>query len=152
MEEEIWIPIPGYEGDYQVSNYGKVKTFRTPSARKIGGRILKATMFNSNRKSSGNFVHLLLCGKDGKRDIVTLNKLVALNFVPNPNNYHFVINIDGNKSNSHYQNLKWVKCVRKSNNTPNPDIKYIVEIMQRIKDGDSQYALQMLGDWKEQLQ
>ena len=101
--QEIWKDIPNYEGLYQVSNLGRVKS--TPICKHKKPRILK------NIPRNGYFSVILCDGKTQKN--VFVHRLVAECFVPNPENKPIVNHIDGNKSNPHFSNLEW--CTQKEN-------------------------------------
>lgn len=94
---EIWKDIKGFEGIYQISNKGRLKSFKSDSA----GRIL------SIKNSKGGYLSVVLCYK-GKRKSVKIHRLVAEAFVPNPHNKPEVNHIDGNKQNPCAENLEWV--------------------------------------------
>ena len=94
MSEEIWRDIAGYEGLYQVSNCGRVKSFYR------GGRILKQSL-----KRGYMFVELYL-NTNGKIHIV--HRLVAQAFIPNPLNKLEVNHINGIKTDNRVENLEWV--------------------------------------------
>jgi hypothetical protein len=102
--EEIWKDIPGYEGLYQVSNTGKIKSFSKFSPP--SGRILKTSV-------SRGYVWVRLFNKDKKYKNHTIHRLVANAFVPNPNNYKEVNHKDENKQNNNADNLEW--CSRAYN-------------------------------------
>lgn len=103
--KEVWKDIDNYEGIYQVSNLGNVKTlsrqiwngkgFRTQCER-----ILK----QSDNEWGYNIVTLT---KDSKRKPYKVHRLVAQAFIPNPENKEQVNHIDGNKKNNNVQNLEW---------------------------------------------
>lgn len=95
--EEIWKDVPGYEGLYQVSNMGRLKSFKQYS----GGQILKLT----NRK--GEYIRVVLQGIGKPRKSISLHRLVAENFIPNPNGLPEVNHIDGNRQNNLVCNLEW---------------------------------------------
>lgn len=99
MTEEIWRDIDGYDGKYQVSNFGRVKSFKYCRE----GRLLKASL-----KSGYPFVQF---GKRGKQ--VCIHRLVAKAFIPNPDSKPEVNHIDGNPLNNHVDNLEW--CTRAEN-------------------------------------
>lgn len=103
---ELWKDIQGFEGLYQVSNYGRVKllehTFTTKTGKvcTVPGKIKKP----SNVKG---YCHVVLdaCGKVKN---ISVHRLVARAFIPNPDNKPQVNHIDGNKKNNHVDNLEWV--------------------------------------------
>ena len=96
--EEIWKDIEGYEGTYQVSNLGRVRSldryvpFGTNSSRlrKISGKVLKQQPHNK-----GYWVAQL--SKDSKLSLYLVHRLVATAFIPNPMNKEMVNHKDGNK-------------------------------------------------------
>jgi hypothetical protein len=96
MEEtEIWKGILGFEGLYEVSNFGNIKSFKLcPS-----GFILKQT--NKN----GGYLSVQLCGKGNRPKTIRTHRIVAINFIPNPKNLPEVNHKDMNKQNNLYSNL-----------------------------------------------
>lgn len=103
MNEE-WRAIKGYEGLYEVSNFGNVrslerKVYRRFSWVKLKGKILKP----ANIKG---YCKVVLC-KNGESKLLALHRLVAETFIPNPNQYPEVNHIDENKSNNNVNNLEW---------------------------------------------
>ena len=105
MEEE-WRDIRSYEGLYQVSNLGNVKSFNNRIKNK-NPMILKQTI---DRKNGYLTVSL---SKNGKKKIHRVHKLVASIFIDNPNNYPVINHKDGNKLNNCVDNLEW--CTYKQN-------------------------------------
>ena len=94
---EMWRDIPGYEGLYQVSNYGNVRSMNYN--KKLGNiRELKQKL----RDNGYLEVHL---SKDSKRKYFLVHRLVAEAFLENPDNKPQVNHIDGDKSNNHVSNL-----------------------------------------------
>ena len=90
--DEFWIPIPGYETLYQVSNHGNVSNFR---------KILKPYVMPKGYRA-------LKLVKNGLKKGFLVHRLVAEAFHPNPLNKPEVNHIDGDKGNNHYLNLEWV--------------------------------------------
>lgn len=86
MNEE-WRPIMGYEGIYSVSSSGRVLSCHS-------NKILKLRIGSSGRYQT---VHLSL---NGKKEDLYVHRLVAEEFIPNPNNHPYVDHIDGNTTNS----------------------------------------------------
>ena len=111
MQNECWKPIKDYEGIYEVSNYGRVKSLERViynSGTKNGlytihEKIIKQRI---NKKRYG-YCELSL-HKNGKEKRFKVHRLVAEAFIPNPNNLPEVNHIDGNKENNHILNLEWV--------------------------------------------
>ena len=101
MEEEIWCTINGYEGQYQVSDQGRVRSMKFGKYR-----ILKP-----GRMTNG-YLQVHLC-KNGEKKMYLVHRLVAKTFIPNPYNLQEVNHKDENKTNNFVQNLEW--CDRKSN-------------------------------------
>lgn len=102
---EIWKDIKGYEGLYQVSNLGRVKSlgrfhkFPNGGIYEIKPRILK----NATETSGYLFVALY----NGYRKQYKIHRLVAEAFIPNPNNLPQVNHKDLNKQNNRVDNLEW---------------------------------------------
>lgn len=97
---EIWKDIDGYEGLYQVSNLGRVKS----SKHDI---ILKTY---SNRG-----YHQVQLSKNNIKSNKTIHRLVAQAFIPNPDNKPQVNHIDEDKTNNKVSNLEWVTAKENSN-------------------------------------
>ena len=99
---EIWKDIKGYEGLYQVSNLGRVKSLEKIdfSGHKRKCKILKLAL---NRYG---YAYLTL-SKNGNKKAYTVHRLVAESFIPNPNKLPFVNHKDENKSNNRVKNLEW---------------------------------------------
>jgi len=114
MENEIWKDVPDYEGLYQVSNLGRVKSLER-TRKGNGGSICKVKeKLLSLKIDKYGYVCYTLC-KDGRLFYFTAHRLVALAFIDNPNPYSFnqINHIDGNKRNNTSQNLEW--CDAKHN-------------------------------------
>lgn len=113
--EEIWKDIAGYEGYYQVSNLGRVRSVDRiinnnygdgGSFKLLKGRILK------NSYSNSGYPQVILC-VNGVKQSRFVHRLVAEAFIPNPNNLTEVNHKDEDKSNNMVDNLEW--CSRSYN-------------------------------------
>ena len=99
--QEIWKDIQDYEGLYQVSNLGNVRTL---SFRGSGlTRPMKASPTNCG-------YYKVQLHKNGKGKMLYVHRLVALAFIPNPYNKKQINHIDGNKANNHVSNLEWASA------------------------------------------
>ncbi len=94
---EFWMDIPGYEGLYQASTYGRVRSL----VGKHGGRILKPA-------ESGRRYPKYTLSKNGKHTNFQTHRLIATTFLPNPQNKPAVDHISGNAFDNSVQNLRWV--------------------------------------------
>lgn len=131
MEKEIWKPILNYEGLYEVSNWGRVKSIRFGKER-----ILKP---GTNKYG---YSIVILC-KNGKVKSFSVHRLVAEAFIPNTHNYPCVNHKDECKTNNNVNNLEW--CTYTYNNNYGTKIerisknrdtsKYFKPILQYTLDG-----------------
>lgn len=109
---EIWRPIKGYEGLYEVSNKGRVKSLERYSVKFGHQKELVDEKPISLHKSSAGYmvVHL---SKDGERKSKSVHRLVAQVFIPNPQGLPFINHKDEDPTNNHVDNLEW--CTQKYN-------------------------------------
>jgi len=110
--KEIWKDIPGYEGLYQVSNMGRVKSVEryVPNKRfSIIGQMLVREKVKSFRRSGNGYANVTL-SKDGIPSVLLVHRLVASAFIPNPDDLPVVNHIDGNPRNNNVENLEWCTC------------------------------------------
>ena len=99
--EEVWKDIKGYEGLYQISNLGNVKSLPKYRVKYgYGEIILKQSISRNGYKIVG-------LSKNNKYKTVYIHRLVAEAFIPNPKNKLEINHIDGNKQNNFVGNLEW---------------------------------------------
>lgn len=122
-ELELWLDVLGYEGLYQVSNFGRMKSlgrkvvvkqdrYSLPRTMNWKSRILK-TAISKPRNNKGSYVKTTL-RKDGISRTFEVHRLVATAFVPNPDEKPVVNHIDFDGTNNHHSNLEW--CTIRENN------------------------------------
>lgn len=109
---EEWRPIEGYEGLYEVSNTGQVRSLDMYVKSRYGNYRLHKGKVLSPAKDTNGYLKVNLC-YDGKDKIIRVHRLVAQAFIPNPDNLLEVNHKDEVKSNNCVENLEW--CDRKYN-------------------------------------
>jgi hypothetical protein len=108
---EIWKDIKGYEGCYQISNLGRIKSvqrkvrYLQTNYRNEYFRLIKEKILSNGNCKGYNFVSL---NKERKIKYYRVCRLVAITFIPNHENKPQVNHIDGNKLNDCLYNLEWV--------------------------------------------
>lgn len=127
MTEEIWKDIEGYEGKYQVSNLGNIRSLNYNHTK-----IRKLYIDENGYKK-------ITLSKNCKLKTLKVHRLVAQAFISNHNNYTEVNHIDENPSNNCVENLEW--CTRSYNvnygKRTDKQKKYLCKsINQYSKDGE----------------
>ena len=122
MENEIWKDVVGYEGLYQVSNLGKLKSLKKTIIKSKGGKFsypekIMKTKFDKNYERVG-------LSKNGVKKYFLVHRIVAIAFLNNLNNKKTVNHINGVKSDNRVQNLEW--------NTLSENIKHAFDTKLKI--------------------
>lgn len=141
---EIWKDIKGWEGKYQVSNFGRVKSF-------YGKRetiLTPVHNMQSLRVGLSNYRTKVL-------KTVKVHRLVAMAFLPNPENKPVINHIDNNYTNNHVGNLEWctqteniAHCVKQNRQGNGEKARHskltendVKVIRTRVKNGEPQKKL-----------
>ena len=136
--KEIWKDIVGYEGLYQVSNLGRVKSLKYGKEKilkpaNIGRGYLKVNIW-----------------KNGEQNQYLVHRLVGQSFIPNPNNLPEINHRDEDKTNNRVENLEW--CDRKYNNNFGTHNQRVAEKMTNGKLSKTvlQFTLEgnFVKEWK----
>ena len=102
--QEIWKDIKDYEGYYQVSNLGRIKSLKRIVKGRWKNIIIKEKILN--RKIENGYLRVQL-SKNNISKIFLVHRLVAETFIPNPNNYKEINHKDENTINNNVDNLEW---------------------------------------------
>lgn len=110
--KEIWKDIEGYEGMYEVSTFGRIKSHNIWNGHKYikGERILKPTLRNH---SNSYYFYTICLTKNKTRKHFRIHRLVAQAFIPNNFNKPHINHIDSNPLNNNVSNLEW--CTPREN-------------------------------------
>lgn len=128
---EIWKPVVGYEGLYEVSSMGRVRSLdrrisyisRTQEGKEYTTTHTHKSKLMKQHNNHFGYKVIALC-MDGKYRTYMVHRLVAEAFIPNPNNYPVVNHKDENKQNNCVENLEW--CTQQYNiNYGNGNIRRI---------------------------
>lgn len=131
---EIWKDVPNYENLYKVSTLGKVFSY------------------NKNREiyqvDNHGYKNVVLC-KDGKKRSFGVHRLVALAFIPNPNNLLYINHKDENRANNIVSNLEWCSADY-NNHYGNRTLKQIRSNTGRSTKRIGQYTLEniLIREWR----
>lgn len=103
-EPERWKPIPGYEGEYECSSYGRMRSLTKSVNGHNGPKIRKGKILKQALR--GDYLFVKLSSK-GIAKAVSVHVMTAILFVENPDNKPTVNHDDGVKTNNSYWNLSW---------------------------------------------
>lgn len=107
---EIWKDIKGFEGLYQVSNKGRVKAL---SNNKAHSRYKEEHILTY--KKTRKYHSVCLVSDNGKVKYISVHRLVAMAFLPNPNNHPQINHKDENPHNNNVDNLEWCNALYNNN-------------------------------------
>lgn len=105
MDNEIWKPIPQYEGLYEVSSYGVIKSL--PKQRRGRNNSIVCHKERILVASDSHGYRSVSLTKNEVHKTFSIHRIVATAFIPNPHNYKEVNHKDENKANNNASNLEW---------------------------------------------
>lgn len=111
--EEIWKDIEGYEGFYQVSSLGRIKSLERRVKARYNYQVIKEKIRKLNKTTAG-YLYVVL-SKEGINKTHLVHQLVAKAFLQKIDNLECINHIDENKENNSITNLEW--CSYQYNNT-----------------------------------
>ena len=118
LPNEVWKDIPNYEGLYQVSNLGRVKSLGREKEFGIGRYKREPKILTPIKDGRGYYIVNLR--KNNRPKVMLIHRLVAQVFIPNPNKFRCIDHINTIKSDNRAENLRW--CTH-SMNMRNPITK-----------------------------
>lgn len=139
LQGEVWMDVVGFEGLYKVSNIGRVRSSR------------RGTIMIPHPLKDG-YLRIRL-RKEGKDFSFLVHRLVAMAFIPNPNNYDTINHKDFNTQNNCVENLEW--CTQKYNNKYSRDAGHYHysekarEAAKRNRKISDELAIKIFDDYKK---
>lgn len=127
--KEIWKPVKGYEGLYEVSNKGNVRSVDRYVRNDKQYRLLKGKPMKTFPNLYGYLKTNLY--KNGQRKLHSVHRLVAEAFIPNPSNLPCIDHINTIKTDNRVENLRW--CTNKENSN-NPLTREHINIKSHSKE------------------
>ena len=123
LVEEIWKDIPTYEGIYQASNLGKIKSLERIAIKKYrGNRVVKERIMLGTINEDGYLkVHFK---NNNRNNSYFIHRLIAQTFIDNPYNKEQINHKDGNKLNNKVDNLEWVTNLENQQHAWRNRLKY----------------------------
>ena len=104
---EIWKPVVGYEGLYEVSSLGRVRSLDRIVGRYKSTMVLKGRIMSLRTRKEDGRKDVILCGRDRIHKRYKVHRLVAEAFIPNPDNLPEVNHKDEDPANNNAANLEW---------------------------------------------
>jgi hypothetical protein len=130
LAHEVWRDVVGYEGLYQVSSVGRVKSLSSPITSANGDVRIKNERIMKQILNAYGYPQLTL-HKNGHSKLCRTHRLVAQAFIPNPNNLPVVDHINAIRNDNRVENLRWVTTaenVQHAIELGNGSYKKLVEI------------------------
>ena len=106
MDDEIWNDVVGFEGFYEVSDKGNIRSIDRKILRKDGVEVFQKGVILKKCLSHG--YHTVCLNKNGDRKVVRVHRLVAEAFIPNYENKPYIDHINTIKTDNRVENLRWV--------------------------------------------
>ena len=141
MKKIIWKKVMGFEETHRVSSEGEIVKIQKLANGDEKTTVLKPLI--SERKNSKPTVNVCLNGVNGKKRFASIGRIVAENFLPNPNKYLYVKHKDGNNENNNVENLEWSKNYVSSLHTKIEVLGHVYSSMVEAsnKTGISKYKI-----------
>lgn len=149
---ESWKDIPSYEGIYQASNTGKIRTHKNKTTMTARHGVRKWAQRELKQKVSKDNCHRVSLWKEGKEKTHLVHRLVASAFLKKVEGMDYINHIDGDRNNNHIDNLEW--CDHKINNNHAFDtglIKSSTEVILKKNEEDEFKHFRSLAKASEYL-
>lgn len=146
MREEVWVDVMGYDGKYQVSDLGRIRSCKRSKSKKKWPYIIRKL-----KSTGGNYPYLQIeLWKNNTRKFFLVGRIVAMHFVEAPGNFddYEVNHEDRNRFNNRADNLTWMTKLENAAHRDGKVSKFIyVDLDEDLEDpfGDRRIRYHMLG-------
>lgn len=131
----MWKDIKGFEGFYQINEYGDVKSLSRYIQNHSKKQLIPERILKTCKVGKG---YLTVCLRDGINTYRKyIHQLVAEHYIPNPNNLPIPNHKDGNKENNYYENLEWTTYSGNNQHAYDTDLKDKGEDFYNAKSTDN---------------
>lgn len=120
--KEEWRKIQGYEGLYEVSNLGRVRSIDRIAHRVDGIDMFRAGKMLTTRKKDNGYIYIDLW-KNNKAKLAYVHRLVATAFIDNPNELPVIDHLNCDRADNRPENLEWVTITENSRRAANARVK-----------------------------
>lgn len=148
MLTEIWKPIKGYEGLYEVSNFGRVKRLQRICDHFSGSMKIREKLIKQSRSKFGYMKTTITVNKI--RKTLLTHRLVAQAFIQNPENKKTVNHKDGVKANNFWENLEWATYSENQQHAFDTGLKNSNHCKKKVKQLSKDGKL--IKIWKSQVE
>jgi len=140
---EIWKPIIGYENFYEVSNLGQIRSKDTLIENKgSGGKYIKKGCVRKHVINHKTGYHEVMLSVNNKIKNILVHRMVAIAFIPNPNNYETVNHLHGDKDDNSENALEWLSQSKNNKHSFSAGLKKPTDVSgkknPRFKHGKNQ--------------
>lgn len=115
MNQDIWMPVVGFEGYYEISNRGSVRSVARTVIRKNGSLLpVSEKVLKKTKDSNGYPAVVLSKGSRSKRHVI--HRMLAEAFIPNPDHKPYIDHVNTDINDYRLENLRWVTHKENMNN------------------------------------
>jgi hypothetical protein len=137
IDGEIWKDIEGYEDLYKISNFGRVLSIKKLMTGSINKKLMAGSINNRGYKCVALY-------KDSVQKTCKLHRLIAINFIPNPDELPCIDHRDRNKLNNDISNLRWLS--HRENNLNRDHVEFKKKVTTDKSNGKIYYRVYYYPD------
>jgi hypothetical protein len=114
-DKEIWVPVKGFEG-YEISTKGRFRSYWKKGFKNLKKKLIKTPKYLKIHKSITTGYYMIGLSNDDGQKPTNVHHLLAVAFIPNPENLPCVDHIDRDRTNNALSNLRWASYQQNNTN------------------------------------